>query len=1157
MAKKIEFVSFEKFIVNMDDNNNVYLRINSGKDVKIGKNVDLKISEDKIDINVRKSKEMISNSLRVFSKDTLFLETNPEVIKTLKEYFKADGNSSKEMFVLESLTTLYIGEAINDMDLSLKALNETRDAELTKSKQKEILKAYETPTNMYDIMFSLIEKAELHNILEKASRDILSNIKKDIARIISEKRKNKEDISAYINIQEILKNKNADTLISSSLIASYNNTQKIKIESNPNSHLNIIYSFLNENYAEIVEHWREIGFQTHPFTKIDEKYKKSIFTIPFIDMQAGSGRGILLSATNSSFPIQLQGTEYRKLSEMGIETPDERYNVFTNKNFLVYKNDYNQVFRNGSLYKAVINTPVYLNPPYNSDNKIAINSVEVLRHNQQLYGLFPTSMKSFLADNISGHIFEVSRELTGYTDPKTPETFLFVVGTRYDKEYIENTVQNVDLFQKFQYKKYNFIKGIASTDIDGAVREMLVEINRNMQDFSYSSIVRNTFDYYRNKPESRLTIIKNTLESAIAKTDDFLNNSKKIKELFDSKKNDIQKEFGSENMLKKEKVFPNVQKFSKDGKTDRLSFFEVIRDQGLLVSYRDNYPEILNVIEKIAKTEGVNIDILRSNTSLYNLEYPYKPEKKDKKTTKNIGLMKNYYLPSSFSLSSQNNKEHLLSIISNVFKNSGKEMSDGIKNELSEILKYSDRMITKYEQKIIENKKISKEEIFVFVDEDGVDIAKLDISKTDFYKSMEEMGYFDINDYIELAEISSDKKAKIMENFMKHMENIIYIISEESNNSSMKDNIFKSMSEIQKLKKSFKNGEINKEVLSDKTNRVYITFMHSNGVNSFFANRVNFDNNIEKKFVRHLSKNALFVDLKNKERNNLLKNIFGFYNENPLDFFEFKRAESEEKLESSLKKVFDGISEKELKSFNIEVYNFLSQDFTLKSAVFEASLRTSKMLISNYGFAKYKEIVLEKRGMEFSYSELYDELFKKIASNTLGLMSHQIESPERFLEISDEKKLDLMMWEMRAGKALGTSNEMYLLSLYQEKDGYMFLESKNIDDISLQLLSHMPHVFATSNFYLTGSKVNTSLVNKNVAYNHLNMADFYPNLPAILQNYFIGRGNMQKSELKKFGYEFEELIDLVSKKDMTKEEMLEKYSDSKFLDILNIGCMKN
>jgi len=1159
MAKNIEFVSFEKFVVNMDDNNNVYLRIANRKDVKIGKNVDLKISEDKIDINVRKSKETISNNLRVFSKDILFLESNPNIKKALKNYFKTDGNSSKEVFVLDSFSTVYIGESISDMDLSLKALDEAQDIELTKNQQKEILKAYETPTNMYDVMFSLMEKGELHNIIDKASKDILSEVKKDIAKVISERKKNKEDFSEYTNIQNILKNKNANTLISSSLIASYNSTQRMAIEADPNSHLFSVYSFLNDNYSELMEQWREIGSQTHPFTKIEEKYKEAIPTVPIIDLQAGSGKGILTSATNSSFPMQLQGTEFRKLSEMGIGSPDERYNVLTNRNFLVYKNDYNHVFRNGSLHKAVVNTPVYLNPPYNSDNKIAMNSIEVLKQNQQFYGLFPTSMKSYIADNMSGHIFEVSRELTGYTDPKTPETFLFVVGTRYDEDYVDEIKANAGagLLQYAQHKKHNFFKGISSTDVDGAVREMLVEINRNRQDFPYPAIVKSTFEYYKDKSGSRLTLIQDTLESAIAKTDDFLSNSKKIKELFDAKKDDIQREFGSENMLKKEKVFPNVQMFSEDGKMQRLSFFDVIGNQGLLVAYRDNYPEILDVIEKIAKSEEIELDILRSNTSLYNLENPYKPEQKDRKTTANIGLMKNYYLPSSFSLSEPKNKEHLLSIISDVFESNGRKLTQTERDDFSIILDHSDRMITKYEQKIKEGKKVLKEEVFVFVDEDGVDIAKLDVSKTDFYKSMEKLQHFDINDYIELAELSSEKKAKIMQNFMKHMENVIHLISDENKIPDIKKSIFGSMAEVQKLKKAFKNGEIAKDNLSREIDKVYIEFMRSNGIDSFFANRVNFDNNVHKKFGRELVKNVLLMDLKKKDRAELVGSVFEFYNQNPLDFFEYKRAETEEKLDAMFKEALGNVSEKDLKSFKIDIYNSLSQDFTRKKAVFEAGLRTSKMLISNYGFAKYKEAVLTKKGMDFSYSELYDELYKKIASNTLGLMSHQIESPERFLEISDEKKLDLMMWEMRAGKTLGFSHEMYLLSLYQEEDGYMFLESKNIDDISLQLLSHMPHVFASSNFYLTGSKVNKSLVNEDVAYHHLNMADFYPNLPSILQDNFVGRGEMQKGELKRFGYEFEELIERISENEMSKEEMMKKYSDSKFLDILNIGCMKN
>ena len=56
--------------------------------------------------------------------------------------------------------------------------------------------------------------------------------------------------------------------------------------------------------------------------------------IPIIDFQAGSGDGILKSATKSGFPLILQGTEFRSLDNLGLdkETLDFRYQVETNKN---------------------------------------------------------------------------------------------------------------------------------------------------------------------------------------------------------------------------------------------------------------------------------------------------------------------------------------------------------------------------------------------------------------------------------------------------------------------------------------------------------------------------------------------------------------------------------------------------------------------------------------------------------------------------------------------------------------------------------------------------------------------------------------------------------------------------------------------------------
>jgi len=1161
MAKSINFVAFNKFIIDMDKNNNVYLSMDGDyKDVKIGKNVDLNITDNSIDIKVKKSTEMLANSLKVYSKDILFLESNPRIKKVLKDYYDENKDSQKDIFVVESLSDIYIGESVHEMDLSSKALLEVNTNDISKTNQKEQLKAYETPSNMYDIVFSLMQKSELPAIINADSREILSGIKKDLVQKISSLKKEGLDNKAEIDIQNVLKNKDSKFLISSCLMASFNNTKRMAIESEPDSHQKQILDYMDKNYLEVMNKYREMGLATHPFTKFDEEKLKGIPKMPFLDLQAGSGSAILSSATNSKTSMVLQGTEYRTLSEMGMddESVDERYQVATDKNFLLYKDDYKKTFQNGSLYKAVVNTPVYLNPPYNADNKIAKNSIDVLRHNQQFFGLFPTSMKSYIADNISGHVFEVSRELTGYTDPKTPESFLFIVGTRHDSNWLEEkNVGNNNLFAVNGFKQTNFFKGIEAKNVDDAVKEITVELNRNKKTFPFATVVQSMFDYYRGKEgKHRNHAIKDTLEYNFSKTNEFLSNSTRIKEAFDSKKEDIQKEFGSENMLKKEKVFPNVQLFKEDGKVERLTYYDAISNQGLLVAYRDNYPEILEVIEKIAKQEGNELNILKSNTALYNLSNPYMPDKKDRKTTENIGLMKNYYLPSSFSLESKKNKGHILNIILDVYKTAGKTLNSDTEDLLKVLISKSDRLITKHEQQIKEDKKILKEEVFVLVDADGIDIAKLDISKTDIYNSLEKLEYFDLKNYIELAELQPDKKAKVMENFMKHLENTSFTIGKFSG-QDMNKNIFASLMQVFKVKKQQREGLVDSSKSSEKIHKIYVDFMKENKIDNFFASRVNFDDKISSKFTKVLEKNVLFMDLKRKDRVELIGNIFNAYNNSPLDFFEYKRASTEEHIDNLLKEKLENISGKDIKSLKTDIYNALSQDFVRKKGVFEAGLRISKMLVSNYGFAKYKKSVFEKEGKNFDYAELYDELYHKITTKTLGLMKHQHESPERFLEMSGEQKLDMMMWEMRAGKTLGFTHEMYLLAMNQESDGYLILESKNIDDISLQLLSHMPHLFASSNFYLTDSKLDNSLVAEDIAYNHLNMADYYPNLPNTLKPYFTGRGDMTKNEIQRYGYEFEELIEKVEKVDMSKEEMLEKYSNSKFLDILNICCMKD
>lgn len=59
----------------------------------------------------------------------------------------------------------------------------------------------------------------------------------------------------------------------------------------------------------------------------------------------------------------------------------------------------------------------------------------------------------------------------------------------------------------------------------------------------------------------------------------------------------------------------------------------------------------------------------------------------------------------------------------------------------------------------------------------------------------------------------------------------------------------------------------------------------------------------------------------------------------------------------------------------------------------------------------------------------------------------------------------------------------------------MLLESKNVDDITIQIMSHLPHLFMNSNFYLAKSNAKDAVISSDKTYTHLVNGEYYPNIP--------------------------------------------------------------
>lgn len=1161
----VKFVDFKQFVIDMDDKNTVKLKFDKdGEESKIdiGKYVQISFIDENIDLKIKDSDKFNKTTLNTYSKSLLFLIDNVEVKRALKEYFAEDENANKEVFVVKLNNSSYIvGDKIDSLDIEMNMLNEANNQKkLTETEKKEDLKVYETPSNMFDVMISLVQQSSLkYGFSQDIILDFSSSIKKDLEKTFLELKEseNKSELRKVKSLLDNIKGKTGIKNLTDVFDSLVNDSRRHYLETLNDEDYVELKNYMLKNYKSTIENYKELYATKFPFKKLQES-GIDIPVLPIIDLQAGSGDGILNSATKNSFPMQLQGLEFRTLENLGLDndTLDFRYKVETGKNFNIYKSAIEQSFRNGTLHSAISATPVYLNPPYTADNQIAKESVDILKNNQLVFGLFPTSMKNFLSEQINGFIFEVNKELTGYTDERVPQKLLFVVGRKFEEEILKQDVQKTGLLEE---RKHTFHRNLDAKDVESAIKEIQVELNLNARAFKFDNYIRNTYSYHE-ADEKRLDMVFKNIKSNMDTTDSFLQNSEKLFEAIEKKNEYIRSQFGSENMLLKSKVFPNIQYYSEDSKIEYLNFADVVSNHGLLVAYRDNYPEILDLVQSIAKKEGIDVSIAGNPTSLYDLSSPAKPEIKDKTLTENIGLMKNYYLPSSFNLTKKENKEHLLSIIEKVYHNNNKEMDYATKEALSKILNNTNRLITKLETNIKDNTDILKEEVFVAIDEDGIDIGKFQISKTDFYKAMQELKYFDLNDYIELAQIDNNKKSIIIENLMKHIENTIHQIAgfNEIEPKKMEETIFKSTLTNLKSQKLRDNGELSDIAYQDIYNETFVKFVKEFKLSEYFNQFVDFDKKLKYSFIDELTKNEGFLFLKKDKAKEVAEDIFIQYSKSPLDFFDFKREQTEEFILDSINEALESENLQKLTNeqsdlIRIDVYNQLSQDFVKQKAVFEASQRLAKLMIMNYGYMKFQKSVKP----DTENSKLYDEIFKSISMNTFGLMEHQYKAAERFLAMSDDTKMFMQLWEMRAGKSLAFIYTSYLLSLYNKDDSYLFLEAKNTDDIFLQMMTHLPMIPMNANYYLAKSNAKKSVISPAKTYTHLVEAEYYPNIPESLKPFYVGRGEMATSELASYAYEFEKLILAVEEKGLDKAHILENYKDSKFLNVLNISCMKN
>jgi len=1144
-TKVVEFIGYE---ANLDTPDNVIeiKFITDGTEKKLQTSSVLKIKNQngEVDFEIKNKKNALAVKPMVYTKDTLFLETDLVVKEQAKKYLEMHSNSD-EVLVVKTFTGAYLGNSVSDFKLHSDRLAK-QDNNLSNSLQKTSLKAYETPSNIFEIYFSLLQKESIAVHLNSLSNDILKELKEN------------KELEDHPLVHKKNFKKELLMLISKVLEAEFSQKIKIQLEDeSPNSNIRQMQDLVKKYTPELIKKAINANSSLFPFKEIMDTNMR----IPILDMQAGSGEGIFNGGHKSGFDINLIGTELRTPNEMNKPelVDNENYNVITGIDAAVHIGDYENLFTNKTLKLATLNTIVYQNPPYTNNNGLAKDSLLALTQDQNIFGLYPTSMESFIKDNVNGFIFTIPKKLSGYTDPEVPDNLLFVVGSRHDEEYVSDLMktrseQGLTLMLNIDTRAKNLSVSIVDTDIENAVKTMLKTLRTNSNVYNLKERAKPIFRY--NADKNGDSILVSNLNRYIEETSKIINSLQEVNNAVEGQVDKIMSKFNSNETFKKEKIFPDYRNYNPSRKYEKFTYNEVLLQRSLLVFYRDKYPEIFKIIKSLAEDDNVELGLDDSNAVNYSLSNPIKPLKKDIVATESLGLMKLSYYPTSFTLSNEEDKEALKRVVVDVFNSNGTKTEDipqNITDTINMIIDDSDRLIIKNEDKISKDLDINREEVFVLIDEDGLDIAKLNISLTDFYNSVERLNMFNIHDYVESAKLSDDKKEIIITNFMKHAKNLVDAI--ENNNKDktegyLEASALQSLIKLKAIKDSTKSDDYKK----NSELRLFLDFSKENGVLEYYKGFV-VQTEPEKILDKLFFNNVNFADIDKKKIKEGLAKIATMFSSMPISFFEREREASENIVRSVYKDLSNpaNFSEEALKeaedNFVIDIYEQLSSEYEIRKSVSEASIKTAKMLIVNLSLMKMQL----NKGV--GKVKLYDVFFENMMINTFGLMPHQFKNAERFIEISNDKTVDILNWEMRSGKTLTFMTELWLLSLYKQTDANLLLETKTFNDITSQGMQHLPIIMPNIKFNLPKTGASKTILNTENVYEFIgDENDIFPNIPKILNPYFVKKGKGQIEELERFGFEFEDLLAKVKSKGMKLDDMKKKYQDATFSCLLNNAC---
>lgn len=1123
------------------------------------------IGEKGVTFEVHPKSKMGAYSTAIYSRDTISLVQKKMNADAL-EYFFEENKDVEQAIVLTNISATIIGKAPENIKglLNGKDLKDNPATKMSQAKhEKENLKAYETPTKTYTPLLRAMDKSMFKKFISKeASRKMKSDIYKK-ASFLAEVQDYFGGVSGLdANIMDSLGfcysriyQKHGDEVIEKQYgdeMTPYESKIHIGFRDillankSTKGMLDLIDTLFKEGM-------KGEGFMSNLGKKENKKKWKSAFgfsppstTIPIFDPQVGSGKGLLDAFDEANFNGKIKGLELRD----SLKYEDNRISAIGGVSTSLYASTISDLFHSSQIKDATDNLFSYLNPPYTSDDSVARDTVDMYKNGMMFAGLFPTKMRNFLSNSMSkaSLIMEIPRELTGYTDPKTPDRFLFVIGEKnsYDSHIKIHEGQTSGLFSGFNSGTPHVLS--FTKDATPEMLQKALEVHIQQKEWTLGSRLYEMLKYY-DKSDIRENIIYSRLVNIIRNQAEILENAGKLNEGLKNNQKSIMDKFMPVEVARKQKVFVDPRFYSEDGVYERFGFEDVSQNVPLLVYYRDNMPSIFGLIIQIAKEKGVSLPIDTAPTEPFVLGQ--KPTReKDIVTNMNLGMMKLNYYPSNIDLSDPESKELLLEIMIRVYKG---EMSEERQEMLREAILLSDKMVIKSE-KILrtdeESSQLLPKEVFVLLDSYGYDIGKLNMELDEFFRELEVSGLFDINDYIELAVLQTDKKRSILKGFIREMQSPIYAIAKHNNidMEEMDKEVLKRGSDLfLKMAK--------KEITMDGLEGEILKFSEEYDLKGLFTNMFKIDNEVLISKMKSAISTSLTM-LKKKTTDSLAEQIVDLFNDNPLRFYEDQKDATFDMLQESLVDIYGGDIDKlerDMLQFKEGVVEELTPFYRIHSNINVSYSRMAETLIYRYAILKqtYNEDLADSR-----VDTLYQNIIGNMFSSTLGLLPHQVREAEGFLSVSDEKDMEHLYAEMRSGKTRTFIATLFLLGLHKNKDITIILETANVPDITEQMLESFPFMAMNARYFGDPDKIATSMES---SFENLISDNMYPVPYRIFTQSKVRGGGEAIAELNKtFGEDMREtkrvLENIYGKGEITRDKLLKDFPKSNFKKLLTFSC---